>query len=83
MVGRAVTPGREPGDFPGRIDATHLQRNRRDAGRAQQENHDQCGDRERCFDRAEPGRTAQTRVVSARLMMFVSAPTIESPVTTL
>ena len=40
-------------------------------------------DRQSGLDGAEPGVTGYTLVLSARLMMLVSAPTIESPVTTL
>ena len=67
----------------GRIDATHLHRHRGDTGQAQHDHHHQCRDRQRGLDRAEPGVTGYTLVLSARLMMLVSAPTIESPVTTL
>ena len=70
-------------DLAGRIDATHLHRHRGDTGQAQHDHHHQCRDRQSGLDGAEPGVTGYTLVLSARLMMLVSAPTIESPVTTL
>ena len=78
----------KPGRFPGCIDAPDLHRQRRDTGSAQHQDHHQCGDGKRRLDRAETGfaggpDNAYTREVSARAMMLVKAPTIESPVTTL
>lgn len=77
-----VAARRETGRLPGGIDAPHLHRHRGEPGDAQHQDGDQCRDSERRLG----GRTAsvidQTLVFSARLMMFVSALTIESPVTT-
>lgn len=81
--GHAVAAGGQPGDLASRVDTTHLHRQRRSTGQAEQQNADQTRDGQRGLDRAEPGITGQTLVVSARLMMLVNAPTIESPVTTL
>ena len=46
------------------------------------QNHHKRGDRECRLDCRSAAITGQTLVLSARLMMFVRAVTIESPVTT-
>ena len=81
--GRSVTAGSQSGDLASRVDTTHLHRQRRRTGEAEQQNADQTRDGQRSLHRAEPTIAGQALVVSARLMMFVKAPTIESPVTTL
>jgi len=73
----------QPRRFTGRIDAAHLHRHRGDAPDAQQQNRYQRGEGQRGLDRAEPAIAGYALVLSARLMMLVKAPTIESPVTTL
>ena len=77
-----VTACRKTGRLPGGIDAAHLHRHRGEPC----DTHHQDGDQRRDGERRLDGRTAsvidQTSVFSARLMMFVSALTIESPVTT-
>jgi hypothetical protein len=77
-----VAARRETGRLPCGIDTSHLHRHRGEPGDAQHKDRDQRRDGERRLD----GRTAsvidQTLVFSARLMMFVNALTIESPVTT-
>ncbi len=77
-----VAARREPGRLPGGVDAPDLHRHRGEPGHAQHQNHHQRGDGERRLDGASTAITGQTLVLSARLMMFVSAVTIESPVTT-
>ena len=77
-----VAARREPGRLPGGIDTPHLHRHRGEPGHAQHQNHHQRGDGERRLDGGSAAITGQTLVFSARLMMFVSAVTIESPVTT-
>ena len=77
-----VAARREAGRLPGGIDTPHLHRHRGEPGHAQHQNRHQCGDGERRLDRGGAAITGQTLVLSARLMMFVSAVTIESPVTT-
>lgn len=69
--------------FACRIDASDLDDHRREPGGTEQEHDDQTGDRQGGLHRAEARIARQTLVVNARLMMFVNAPTIESPVTTL
>lgn len=82
--GRGVIAARcQPRRLPCRVDAPNLRRDRRDAADTRDEDRDQCGDRECCLDGAEAGIVGYTLVFRARLMMLVSAPTIESPVTTL
>lgn len=77
-----VAPGRQPGRLTRGVDALHLEGDGDDAGQAEYEHRDQAGDGQGGLHRGESA-IAYTRVVSARLMMLVSAPTIESPVTTL
>ena len=73
---------RESGRLPGGVDTPHLHRHRGEPGKAQHQNRHQRGDAECCLDGGSPTITSQTLVFSARLMMFVRAATIESPVTT-
>lgn len=77
-----VTAGRQPCRFARGVDAAHLQRHCGDGRAAQQQHRDQRRDRQRGLDGAE-ATVAYTPVFSARLMIAVSALTIESPVTTL
>jgi len=49
--GTVVAAGREPGRFPGRVDAAHLRRDRSQPTDAEDDDHDECGDRERRLDR--------------------------------
>ena len=77
-----VTACRESGRLPGGVDAPHLHRDRGERGQTQHQNHHQRGDGERRLDGGSATITGQTLVFSARLMMFVRAVTIESPVTT-
>ena len=77
-----VAARREAGCLPGGIDASHLHRHRGESGDTEHQNDDQRGDGERRLDGGSTAVTGQTLVFSARLMMLVSAVTIESPVTT-
>ncbi len=77
-----VSARRESGRLPGRIDTSHLHRDRGEPGQAQHQNHHQRRDGECRLDCRTAAITGQTLVFSARLMMFVSAVTTESPVTT-
>ena len=77
-----ITARREAGRLPGRIDAPRLHGQGGEPGRAQHQNDHQRGDGESRLDGGGAAITGQTLVFSARLMMFVSAETIESPVTT-
>jgi hypothetical protein len=88
--GAVVSPRREPRGLTRRVDAPHLHGHRGEPGKTQHQHHDQRRHRERGLDgdtarliveRCTPGRY-QTLVFSARVMMLVSALTIESPVTT-
>jgi hypothetical protein len=83
-LGACVVAARDqPRGLARRVKAADLHRDSGEAGHAQHEHSYQRHDRERRFDRDGPGIAArQTLVFNARLMMFVSAPTIESPVTT-
>lgn len=49
--GTVVAAGREPGRFPGRIDAAHLRRDRSQPTDTEDGDRDECGDRERRLDR--------------------------------
>ena len=80
---QTVAAGGQSGDLTSRINTAHLHRQSRCAGEAEHRDADQTRDGQRSLHRAEPGITCQTLVVSARLMMLVNAPTMESPVTTL
>ncbi len=80
--GRVVAARCEAGRLPGGIDTPHLHRHRGETRDAQRQNRHQCGDAERRLDRDSAAIIGQALVLSARLMMFVSALTIESPVTT-
>jgi hypothetical protein len=60
----------------------NLHRHGREPRKAQHQNHDQRRNGERCFDRDTARIVGQTLVFNARVMMLVSALTIESPVTT-
>jgi hypothetical protein len=53
-----------------------------DTGQTEHQHRDQGGDRKSRLDRDTTDLTAQTLVLSARVMMLESAVTIESPVTT-
>jgi hypothetical protein len=77
-----VAARRETGRLPRGIDTPHLHRDRGETGHAEHQNDHQCGDGESRLDGAGTAVASQTLVFSARLMMFVSAVTIESPVTT-
>ncbi len=79
---RVVAARREPGRLPSGVDAPHLHRHRGEPGDAQRQNRHEGGDGEGRLDGGSTAITGQTLVFSARLMMFVSALTIESPVTT-
>jgi hypothetical protein len=78
-----VTARREPCRLSGRVDAADLHRDRGEATGAQNQHHDQRSDGQGRLDGGKAAVTGQTFVLSARLMMLVNAPTIESPVTTL
>jgi len=77
-----VTAGRETGSFPGGVDTPNLHQHCGKAGNAQHEDGNDSGDGERRLDGGGTAIAGQTLVLSARLMMFVSAVTMESPVTT-
>jgi hypothetical protein len=77
-----VAPGREAGRFTSRVDTPHLHRDRGEAGNAHRQNNHKRSDRKCRLDCRSAALTGQTLVLSARLMMFVKAVTIESPVTT-
>ena len=79
--GQCVVAGGQPRRLSGGVDASDLHGQGGDSGRAQNQNGHQGRDGQSGLDRAET--TGYTRVFSARPMMLVSAPTIESPVTTL
>ena len=64
------------------IDTPHLHRQRGETSRTQHQNDDQGGDGERRLNSGRAAIVGQTLVFSARLMMLVSAATMESPVTT-
>ena len=81
--GRRVAAGRQPSDLSGGVDTTHLHRQGGRTGKAEQRHGDEARDGQSGFDGADAAVTGQTLVVRARLMMLVSAPMIESPVTTL
>lgn len=49
--GTVVSAGREPGRFPRRVDAAHLQRDRRQPADTQDRDRDEGGNRERRLDR--------------------------------
>lgn len=84
--GQRVTPGRKARHLPGGVDAPDLHRHGCDAGRTQHQNNDQRCNGQGRLDRTEPAACVvmnYPRVLNARPMMLVRAPTIESPVTTL
>ena len=78
-----MAAGRQPSDLSGGVDTAHLHREGGRTGKAEQRHGDEACDGQRGFDGADATVTGQTLVVRARLMMLVSAPMIESPVTTL
>lgn len=78
-----VSPCGQARSLAGGVDAAHPHRHGRDSGEAEHDHRHQRSNGQRGFDGAEAAVTDQTLVLSARLMMLVSAPTIESPVTTL
>ena len=85
LLGGGDTVGaacRQPGRFPGRVDAPHLHAERREPGRAEDQDRHERGDRERGLDGDGAVIATQTLVLSARVMMLDSAVTMESPVTT-
>ena len=77
-----VAPSREPGRLPRRVDAAHLQRHRLHPRKTRHQHGDECRDRDGGLHRGATRVPPQRLVVSALAMMFVSALTIESPVTT-
>jgi hypothetical protein len=77
-----VATRRKAGRFPGGVDTPDLHPRRGDPNHAQHHDRHQCGDGECRLDGGGAAITGQTFVLSARLMMLVSAVTIESPVTT-
>lgn len=77
-----VAAGRKAGRFPRGVDTPNLHRHGGKSSHTQQQNHHQSGDGERCLDGGGAAISGQTLVLSARLMMLVSAVTMESPVTT-
>lgn len=77
---RVITPSRQPRRLPGGVDTPNLHRHGGDTSDAQHQHRDQSRDRERRLDGDPTG--VYTLVLSARWMMFVNAPMIESPVTT-
>jgi len=80
--GRVVAARCEAGRLPCGVDTPHLHRHRGETRDAQHQYRHQCGDAEGRLDRDSAAIIGQALVLSARLMMFVSALTIESPVTT-
>ena len=85
--GRPVVTARgQSSGLAGGVDTAHLHRHRGDTRQAQHQHHDQRGDAQRRLDGARAGTPtgiiSYTLVVSARPMMWVSADTMESPVTT-
>jgi hypothetical protein len=80
--GRPVPTRGEAGRLTRGIDATHLHRYRGEPRHAQHEDDDQGSDREGRLNRDAPGLIGQTLVFRARVMMLVSALTMESPVMT-
>ncbi len=77
-----IPAGGEPCRLPCGIDTPDLQHRGIEPGQADHQNRYQRGDREGGLDGDGTGVTAQTLVFSARVMMLDSAPTMESPVTT-
>jgi hypothetical protein len=77
-----VAARRQTGRLPGSVDAPHLHRHRGEPGHAEHQNDHQRGDGEGRLDGGGAAIIGQTLVFNARLMTFVSAVTIESPVTT-
>lgn len=78
-----VTPSRQARSLSCGVETTHLRTDRGEAGHAEHQHRHQCDQGKRGFDGAGAAVIVQTLVLSARLMMPVKAPTIESPVTTL
>ncbi len=72
----------QPGRLSGRVDTPHLQAERGEPGRAEDQDRHERGDRERGLDRDGTVIAPQTLVFNARVMMLDSAVTMESPVTT-
>jgi hypothetical protein len=77
-----VTARRKPRGLSRRVHTPDLHRHRRESRKAQHQDHDECRDGERGLDRDAARIAVQTLVFNARVMMLVSALTIESPVTT-
>ena len=77
-----VTTGGKSRCFAGGVDASNLHPRGRDPNHTKHHDRHQSGDRECGLDGGSTAVTGQTLVLSARLMMLVSAVTIESPVTT-
>ena len=76
----------QSGRLAGGVDTAHLHRHRGDTGQAQHQHHDQRRDAQCRLDGARAGTptdiASYTLVLSARPIMWVSADTMESPVTT-
>jgi hypothetical protein len=77
-----VTSRRQPRGLARCVHAPNLHRHGREARKAQDQDHDQRRNGERRLDRDTARIVGQTLVFNARVMMLVSALTIESPVTT-
>ena len=77
-----VTPRRQPRSLARRVHTSHLHRHGGEPRKAQHQDHDDRRHRERGLDRDAARIVSQTLVFNARVMMLVSALTIESPVTT-
>lgn len=82
QCGPVIAARRETGRLAPGIDTPHLHRQRGETSRTQHQNDDQGGDGERRLNSGRAAIVGQTLVFSARLMMLVSAATMESPVTT-
>lgn len=80
--GRLITACGDAGGLACGVDASHLHRHCGEPRHAHDEHDNQCSDRECGFDCDATGLIGYTLVFNARLMMFVSALTIESPVIT-
>lgn len=78
-----MAAGSQSSDLASGVDTAHLHREGGRTGEAEQRHGDEARDGQCGFDGADATVTGQTLVVRARLMMLVSAPMIESPVTTL
>lgn len=77
-----ITPGRQSRCLARGVHAPHLHADRGESADAQHQDHRERRDGERRLHRDGTRVTRQTFVFNARVMMLVSALTIESPVTT-